>query len=96
MKPWKAILGMGAACVACCTVPLLAGAAGFTAASATLAAAGAAMLRCAEELKPLAFVLLVVAGLVVGGAGATQWLRHSPPKDASTAKPCGCKPGTCG
>ena len=48
MKHWKVALGLGAACVACCAVPIAAGV-------ATLAAASSALIACADELVPAAW-----------------------------------------
>ena len=103
MKPWKAALGVGAACAACCAVPLLGGAAALAAGSATLAAAGSALLACADELLPLAIGLL---GLAAVGAGIVVWRRRrarlAAPACALTvgepvgARSCTCPPGSCG
>ena len=73
MRPWKAVLGVGAACAACCAIPLVGGLAVLTAGTAALAAAGSALLACADEFAPFATGLLVLAG--VGGAG-TCWVRR--------------------
>lgn len=103
MKPWKAALGLGAACAACCAVPLLGGAAALTAGSASLAAVGSALLACADELAPLAFALL---GLAAVGGAAILWAQRrrrahfaasscSTPRQATATKGCGCPPGNC-
>lgn len=83
MKLWKAALGVGAACAACCAAPLLGGAAAMTAGSATLVAAGSALLACADELAPLAFGLLALAAL---GGGAILWRRRQ--RQAPAASNC--------
>jgi hypothetical protein len=59
MANWKSILGLGAACAACCAVPLAGalGVMGVMGAGGVLAAAGAALLACADELA-LAFGIL--------------------------------------
>lgn len=102
MKPWKAALGVGAACAACCAVPLLGGAAALAAGSATLAAAGSALLACADELLPLGIALL---GLAAVGAGVVVWRRRKArlaapscalPAGEPAAKSCTCPPGACG
>lgn len=72
MKPWKTAVGVGAACAACCAVPLLGGAAALTIGSASLAAAGSALLACADEFAPLAWALFALAAVV---AGAVLWRR---------------------
>ncbi|MGS5087281.1 hypothetical protein ACVC7V_12350 [Hydrogenophaga sp. A37] len=73
MKLWKAALGVGAACAACCAVPLLGGAAALTIGSASMAATGSALLAYADEFAPLAFVLLALASV---GGGLIFWRRH--------------------
>ena len=93
MKPWKAALGVGAACAACCTVPLLGGVAALAAGSVTLAAAGSALVACAGEFVPLAFVLLAMAA--VGGC-VILWRRRSQRRVLAASTSCGCAPGTCG
>jgi hypothetical protein len=65
MKLWKAGLGVGVACAACCAVPLLGGAAALAAGSATLAATGAVLLACADEFIPLALLALAAVGVGV-------------------------------
>ncbi|WP_127997011.1 hypothetical protein [Piscinibacter defluvii] len=80
MRPWKAVLGIGAACVACCAIPLVGGVAALTAGTAALAAAGSALLACADELAPFGTGLLALAGARTaagGGAVASQvlWLQ---------------------
>jgi hypothetical protein len=65
MKPWKAVLGLGAACAACCALPLLGMASG-------LAAFGSVLAACADELVPLAAILLATALALVGA----RWWRH--------------------
>lgn len=88
MRPWKAVLGVGAACAACCAVPLVGGLAALTAGTAALAAAGSALLACADEFAPFATGLLVLAG--VGGA-VTWWVcrrrRNRTPGPSVAADP---------
>lgn len=103
MKPWKAALGVGAACASCCAVPLLGGGAALAAGSASLAALGSALLACADELLPLAIGLL---GLAAVGAGIVVWRRRQARLDAPACalpadeqpgrKACACPPGPCG
>lgn len=73
MRPWKPVLGVGAACAACCAVPLVGGIASWTVGTSALAAAASALLACADEVAPLAAGLLAVA-VVVGVAA--WWLRR--------------------
>lgn len=61
MRPWKAAVGVGAECAACCAVPLLGGTAALAAGSTALAAIGASMVACADELVLIGGVLLVLA-----------------------------------
>lgn len=83
MKPWKAILGLGAACAACCAVPLLSGAGALMVGSSTLAATGTALLASAGEFTPMR-ALLGVAGIV---AGAFLWHRRGN-RPATAAASC--------
>lgn len=85
MKPWKAALGVGAACAACCAVSLLGGAAAFTIGSASLAAAGSALLACADEFAPLASVLIALAAVC---AGVVLWRKKRQQQGY-------CVPGEC-
>lgn len=88
MRTWKALLGVGVACAACCAIPLLGGAAALTAASATLIALAMELAACADELVPLAGGLLVLGLATLGGW--LVWRRRRTPVRA-----CGCAPGTC-
>lgn len=76
MKSWKVVLGLGAACAACCAIPLL-GLAGW------LATFGSALAACADEFLPSAAVLLAVA---MGLAGVWLWRR----RQATRRDTCGC------
>lgn len=73
MKFWKAALGVGAACVACCAVPVVGGLGAMATGATTLAATGAALLPCANELAPWAGVLIVIAA---GVGGMALWRRR--------------------
>lgn len=77
MKPWKAMLGLGAACAACCAIPLLGLAGG-------LAAFGSALWACADEFLPLAAGL---AGAAAAIAAVWWWQRRR----AARSGACGCK-----
>lgn len=74
MRPWKAALGVGAACAACCAVPLLGGAAALGAGTTTLAALGSALWACADDVAPLVGVVLA---LVTAGSVAIWWVRRA-------------------
>lgn len=76
MKALKVVLGLGAACAACCAIPLFAAGTGGV-------AFGAALLACARELLPAAGVLLAVAGALVG---AWWWWRDR----TARRMPCAC------
>ena len=95
MRPWKAAVGIGAACAMCCAVPLVGGAAALTAGTAMVATLGSALLACADELVPLAFGLLALAAL---GAAVVVWRKRQSRLAAivATPKACGCPPGACG
>lgn len=74
MRPWKAVVGVGAACAVCCAVPLVGGAAALTAGSTALAALGSTLLACADEFLPMAGVLLALAA---AGGGLVWWRRRA-------------------
>jgi mercuric ion transport protein len=76
MRPWKLMLGLGAACAACCAIPLLGVAGG-------LAAFASALWACADEFIPAAVVLGLIAAAL---AGLWWWRRHRAARSAS----CGC------
>lgn len=80
MRPWKVMLGLGAACAACCAIPLLGLAGG-------LAAFASALWACPDEFIPLAVVLGFVAAAVAG----LWWWRK---RRSTRAGSCGCAP-TC-
>lgn len=76
MKSWKVAFGLGAACAACCAIPLVGIAGG-------LAAFGTALMACAAELLPAASVLLATALVLT----ATWWWRR---RQAAQNATCGC------
>jgi hypothetical protein len=78
MQIWKVMLGLGAACAACCALPLLGIAGG-------LAASASALWACAGELAPVAIALGAVAVAVLG---TWAWLRRR----AARSSACGCSP----
>lgn len=80
MKSWKAVVGLGAACAACCAIPLLGMSAG-------VAAFGSALVACADELLPLAMALLAVAA---GLAGVWWFRRRQAARRAACACPAPC------
>ena len=75
MKSWKVLVGLGAACAACCAIPLLGLGSG-------LAAFGTALAACADELWPAPAVLL--AGTLLASAGAWWWRRRQARRAACT------------
>ena len=77
MRSWKVMLGLGAACAACCAIPLLGLAGGF-------AAAASALWACADEFIPAAIVLGVVAATLLG---VWSWRNRT----AERAVSCGCE-----
>lgn len=84
MRPWKAAVGVGAACAACCAIPLFGGAAALTAGSAAIAAIGASIAACADEFAVIGAVLLVLA---LGG-GLMAWRRRRSASGNSQVSPC--------
>ena len=89
MKPWKAVVGVGAACAVCCAVPLVGGAAALAAGSTALAAVGATLLAYADEWLPLASALLALAA----AGGALIWWRRRAIRKLQAPAGCG---GACG
>lgn len=85
MRPWKAVLGVGAACAACCAVPLVGGVAALAAGSTALAALGSTLLAFADELLPLAGVLLALAA----AGGGLVWWRQRAQRKARQQPGCG-------
>ena len=90
MRPWKALLGLGAACAACCLLPLVAAAGG-------VAVFGSALLARLEAFVP-ASILLIAGGAAIAMTGLC-WLRK---RRRSLDAACGCAGscskggGTCG
>ena len=83
MKPWKLVLGSGAACAACCAAPLIGGMAALGVGSGLFAGGIGALSAYTESWAPLAAggaALAAVAGLVA-------WRRNRPPQPATG---CGC------
>lgn len=85
MRPWKLVLGVGAACTVCCAVPLVGGGALLAVGSAGFAAAGTALLAWTDDLAPLAVALL---GLAVVG-GTLVWWRRRRASRVERATGCG-------
>ena len=73
MRPWKAVLGIGAACAACCAIPLAGGVAALAAGSTTLVAAGSALLVTSDEYIPAAAAAMTLG---LAGLGAWWWRRR--------------------
>ena len=76
MRLWKVMLGLGAACAACCAIPLLGVVGGLAAFASTLWA-------CADEFIPAAIVL----GAIAAGLAGLGWWRK---RQGSQAGTCGC------
>ena len=83
MRPWKALLGLGAACAACCLIPLVATVGG-------VAVFGSALLARLEAIVP-ASILLIAGGSAITIMGL-WWLRK---RRSSSDFACGCA-GSCG
>lgn len=73
MRSWKAILGVGAACAACCALPLAGGVAALAAGSTTLLATGSALLAVSHEFMPVAAGAITVG---LAGIGVWWWRRR--------------------
>lgn len=80
MKPWKVMLGIGAACAACCAIPLLGVAGG-------LATFASALWACADEFIREAIALGTVAAAL---AGLWFWRRRRLERGGA----CGCTPSS--
>lgn len=91
MRPWKAVLGVGAACAACCAVSPVGGIAALTAGSTVLAAAGSTLIACAHDLLQLGGVLLALAAISVG---LMLWRRRAAHKAQAASLARGCD-GAC-
>jgi hypothetical protein len=78
MNAWKALLGLGAACAACCAIPLLGLAGG-------LASTGSLLLAFTGEFLMLGAVLLTMA---LALTSAWWWRR----RQASRRAACACVP----
>lgn len=83
MKSWKVMLGLGAACAACCAIPLVAAAGG-------LALFGSALFARFEAFVP-ASMLLAAGGAAVLAAGVWSLRKR---RIASANVGCGCA-GSC-
>jgi hypothetical protein len=79
MRPWKVMLGLGAACAACCAVPVL----GLAGGLAAFSAFASALWACADEFLPAALVLGAVAAVAAG----VWWVRR---QRAARNSGCGC------
>jgi hypothetical protein len=76
MKLWKVAFGLGAACSACCAIPLL----GI---SGAFVGAAAGLLACADEFIPLATALAL---FTLALAAVWFWRRRRALRSAA----CGC------
>ena len=85
MRPWKVVLGVGAACAACCALPLLGGATALTVGSTALAALGGALMACADEFAPMALAVLAVSAVL----GAAAWWARRGRRTDPPAAVCG-------
>lgn len=75
MKALKLLLGIGAACAACCAIPFFGG-------SAVLAAGAGGLLACADEFALPAFALAGIALL----SGVFWWRSRRLQRQSA----CGC------
>lgn len=86
MQAWKLLLGAGAACAACCAVPLVGVVAAGTLGGTALGWAGSAL---AGEIAVAAAAILALGA---AGLGRLWWRRRA----ARQATACGCPGGGCG
>lgn len=83
MRPWKAVLGVGAACAACCAIPLAGGVAALAAGSTTLLATGSAVFIAADEFMPAAAIAMSMG---LGGLSVWWWRRRVARQAASCSR----------
>lgn len=83
MKPWKLVLGAGAACAACCAAPIIGGMAALGVGSGLFAVGVSTLSAYLESWVPLAAVGAALAGI----AAVVAWRRKRP---AQPATGCGC------
>ncbi|GAB2581542.1 hypothetical protein GCM10027034_11130 [Ramlibacter solisilvae] len=83
MKPWKLVIGAGAACAACCAAPIISAAALGLGASGLFAGGMGAVSVHMESWLPLAGGGVALAAV----AGVLAWRRRRPVEAATT---CGC------
>ncbi|MDB5913175.1 MAG: hypothetical protein JWP22_1850, partial [Ramlibacter sp.] len=94
MKPWKLVLGAGAACAACCAAPLIGGMAALGIGSGLFAAGVGTLGAYTQSWLPLAAGGVALAAV----AGIVAWKRK---RAAEPAMACGCSssaeaPSACG
>lgn len=83
MKPWKLVLGAGAACAACCAAPLLSAMVALGIGSGVVAGSAGALSAFTQSWLPLA-----AGGVaIVAGAALVAWKRKRPTKAPAD---CGC------
>jgi hypothetical protein len=76
MKNWKALLGIGAACAACCAVPLVGGTALFAGSSALFAGALSAHFAYGEANSAVAVGAAAIGLASLYGLGLWVWRRR--------------------
>lgn len=91
MKPWKLVLGAGAACVACCAAPVAGAAVTLWLGVSGLAAAAAGLLAAFTGFR-LALALGALA--LVAAAGAVAWRGRERKRRATTCAARGSSVGT--
>jgi LPXTG-motif cell wall-anchored protein len=83
MKPWKLVLGAGAACAACCAAPIIGGMAALGVGSGLFAGGAGALSAYTESWLPLAAGGVALAAV----AAVVAWRRK---REVETASACGC------
>lgn len=84
IKTWKLALGLGAACAACCAVPLLGVAVGLAATGSGLAVIGSEFVHAT----------VVALSLAAGLAGVVWWRRRQAAHREACACPAACTTAT--
>jgi LPXTG-motif cell wall-anchored protein len=86
MKPWKLVLGAGAACAACCSAPIIGGMTALGIGSGLFAGGVGTLGASTQSWLPLAAGAVVLAGV----AGLVVWRRR---RAIVPATGCGCASG---
>jgi hypothetical protein len=83
MKPWKLVLGAGAACAACCAAPIIGGMAALGIGSGLFAGGVGTLGAYTESWLPVAAGGVAFAAM----AGVVAWRRK---RRVKSTRACGC------